>query len=66
MISAVLGFHDDLCGIPGARTVHTCTPQDATTWEIGGGNSYSFAESLLARIYRHWQSLLWDANNIFR
>lgn len=37
MISAGLGFHDDLCSIPGARTVHTCTPQDATTWEIGGG-----------------------------
>lgn len=34
MISAALGFHDDLHSIPGARTAHACTPQDAATWDI--------------------------------
>jgi len=37
MILAALGFHDNLHSIPGARTLHTCTPQDATTWETEGG-----------------------------
>lgn len=65
MVLAALGFHGDLRSIPGARTMHTRTPQDATTWETGEGNSCSFAESLLACIYRHWQSSHWDANNVF-
>lgn len=43
MISAALGFHDDLRSIPGARTARTCTPQDATTWEIGGGTEITTA-----------------------